>query len=56
MRANLEVGPGTLNFIEVDGVKISLLLLKMLANPNPERLYSMRRDGNNVIVLEERTR
>lgn len=32
----------------VDGVQISLELLKCLANPNPHRLYTLKRIENTV--------
>lgn len=38
--------------ITVDGVKISLALLKCLANPDPNRTYRLTRRGNDVTVME----
>jgi hypothetical protein len=39
-----------LGVIRVDGVTISLALLKTLANPDNTRTYRMRRDGDVVTV------
>lgn len=36
--------------ITVDGVKISLQLLKTFANPDPTKLFAMKRDGDVVTV------
>ena len=36
--------------ITVDGVKISLFLLRALANPDPKRLYRLVREGDVVTV------
>jgi hypothetical protein len=36
--------------ITIDGLMISLELLKALANPDPSKLYRMRREGEVTIV------
>lgn len=50
MKIDLETGPGTLNIITVDGIKITLDLLRSLANPDPTLLYRMKRDGDTTVV------
>ena len=40
------------NTITIDGVAMSLEVLSTFANPDPAKLYRMRRVGNVVIVHE----
>lgn len=40
--------------LTVDDVKISIELLRALANPDPKRTYRMERRGNDVVVMESR--
>lgn len=48
MRVELDMGAG---IITVDGVRISLDLLKHLANPDPKQFYSMIRTKDEVTVM-----
>lgn len=38
-------------YLEIDGVKISLAFLCNLAKPDPRVLYRLERDGNDVTVF-----
>ena len=43
-----------LSVVEIDGIRFSHDLLSMLAEGNPDYIYSIRRDGEKMVIARRR--